>query len=170
VPRDDDLRAAADVLNAGERVALLVGQGARQAQQQVRAVAERLGAGVTTSLLLSHPGKRMPSRCPVRRSRHPARPPDQLAAHGRRTMSEHFDVIVIGMGPGGEVAASELLRAGKRSPSSNASSSAVSAATGRASRPRRCCARRRPRAKVTRAEDVHGAELDWPRCATAGTT
>ena len=28
-------------------------------------------------------------------------------------MSEHFDVIVIGMGPGGEVAASRLLSAGK---------------------------------------------------------
>jgi pyruvate dehydrogenase (quinone) len=51
VPQDDDLAAAAEVLNAGERVALLVGQGARHAQEQVRAVAERLGAGVTTSLL-----------------------------------------------------------------------------------------------------------------------
>ena len=29
-------------------------------------------------------------------------------------MSEHVDVAVIGMGPGGEVAASELLAAGKR--------------------------------------------------------
>ncbi|MCW2501668.1 MAG: thiamine pyrophosphate-binding protein, partial [Frankiales bacterium] len=51
LPRDDDLRAAAEVLNAGERVALLVGQGARHAQPQVRDLAERLGAGVTTSLL-----------------------------------------------------------------------------------------------------------------------
>jgi pyruvate dehydrogenase (quinone) len=51
VPHDDDLRAAAAVLDAGERVALLVGQGAREAGAQVRAVAERLGAGVTTSLL-----------------------------------------------------------------------------------------------------------------------
>lgn len=51
VPHDDDVRAAADVLNAGERVALLVGQGARDAGGEVRAVAERLGAGVTTSLL-----------------------------------------------------------------------------------------------------------------------
>jgi pyruvate dehydrogenase (quinone) len=51
VPRAEDLQAAADVLNAGRRVALLVGQGARGADQQVRAVAERLGAGVTTSLL-----------------------------------------------------------------------------------------------------------------------
>jgi pyruvate dehydrogenase (quinone) len=51
VPADDDLADAAAALNAGERVALLVGQGARDAGQQVRAVAERLGAGVTTSLL-----------------------------------------------------------------------------------------------------------------------
>jgi pyruvate dehydrogenase (quinone) len=51
VPHDDDLAAAAEVLDAGERVALLVGQGARGAGDQVRAVAERLGAGVTTSLL-----------------------------------------------------------------------------------------------------------------------
>ncbi len=51
VPQDDDLRRAADVLNAGKRVALLVGQGIREAEGPVRAVAERLGAGVTTSLL-----------------------------------------------------------------------------------------------------------------------
>ena len=48
---DSDLVEAAAVLNAGERVALLVGQGARHAGEQVRQVAERLGAGVTTSLL-----------------------------------------------------------------------------------------------------------------------
>ena len=51
VPADDDLADAAAALNAGDRVALLVGQGAREAGEQVRAVAERLGAGVTTSLL-----------------------------------------------------------------------------------------------------------------------
>jgi pyruvate dehydrogenase (quinone) len=39
------------VLNAGERVALLVGQGAREAQEEVVAVADRLGAGIATSLL-----------------------------------------------------------------------------------------------------------------------
>jgi pyruvate dehydrogenase (quinone) len=50
-PQDDDLRAAAEVLNAGGKVALLVGQGARRARAQVEAVADRLGAGVTTSLL-----------------------------------------------------------------------------------------------------------------------
>jgi pyruvate/2-oxoglutarate dehydrogenase complex dihydrolipoamide dehydrogenase (E3) component len=29
-------------------------------------------------------------------------------------MNENFDAIVIGMGPGGEVAASQLLKGGKR--------------------------------------------------------
>ncbi|RBY81556.1 thiamine pyrophosphate-requiring protein [Blastococcus sp. TF02A-26] len=51
LPADEDLRAAADVLNAGQRVALLVGQGARGAQEEVVAVADRLGAGIATSLL-----------------------------------------------------------------------------------------------------------------------
>jgi pyruvate dehydrogenase (quinone) len=51
LPQEDDLRAAADLLNGGERVALLVGQGARAAQQEVVTVAERLDAGITTSLL-----------------------------------------------------------------------------------------------------------------------
>ncbi len=51
LPRDDDLRRAAEVLTGGRRVALLVGQGARHAGEEVRAVAERLGAGVATSLL-----------------------------------------------------------------------------------------------------------------------
>jgi pyruvate dehydrogenase (quinone) len=51
VPTDDDLRRAADVLNAGERVALLVGQGALHAGDEVVAVAERLGAGVAKALL-----------------------------------------------------------------------------------------------------------------------
>jgi pyruvate dehydrogenase (quinone) len=50
-PHHEDVEAAAAVLNAGDRVALLVGQGARHAREQVEAVAERLGAGVTTSLL-----------------------------------------------------------------------------------------------------------------------
>jgi pyruvate dehydrogenase (quinone) len=50
-PQDDDLRQAAELLNAGRKVALLVGQGARRAGEQVQVVADRLGAGVTTSLL-----------------------------------------------------------------------------------------------------------------------
>jgi pyruvate dehydrogenase (quinone) len=51
VPADDDLHRAADVLNAGERVAMLVGQGALHASDEVVAVAERLGAGVAKALL-----------------------------------------------------------------------------------------------------------------------
>jgi pyruvate dehydrogenase (quinone) len=50
-PQDDDLREAVQVLDAGRKIALLVGQGARHAGRQVQAVADRLGAGVTTSLL-----------------------------------------------------------------------------------------------------------------------
>ena len=50
VPRDDDLRRAADVLNAGEKVAMLVGQGAKDAPDEVIQVAEVLGAGVAKAL------------------------------------------------------------------------------------------------------------------------
>jgi pyruvate dehydrogenase (quinone) len=51
VPTDRDLRRAADVLNAGERVAMLVGAGALHASEEVLQVAERLGAGVAKALL-----------------------------------------------------------------------------------------------------------------------
>jgi pyruvate dehydrogenase (quinone) len=50
VPRDEDLRRAADVLNAGERVAMLVGQGAKGATDEVLAVADLLGAGIAKAL------------------------------------------------------------------------------------------------------------------------
>lgn len=50
-PQQADLDAAAALLNAGERVAILVGQGAYTAREEIAALAERLGAGVTTSLL-----------------------------------------------------------------------------------------------------------------------
>ncbi|WP_026550501.1 thiamine pyrophosphate-requiring protein [Arthrobacter sp. Br18] len=51
LPREQDLHDAAALLNGGSRVALLVGQGAAKAQQEVAAVADSLGAGITTSLL-----------------------------------------------------------------------------------------------------------------------
>jgi pyruvate dehydrogenase (quinone) len=51
VPYDADLARAADVLNAGERVAILVGAGALGATDEVIAIAERLGAGVAKALL-----------------------------------------------------------------------------------------------------------------------
>lgn len=50
-PDDSALAEAAAVLNAGEKVAMLVGQGAIGATDEVLAVADRLGAGVTTALL-----------------------------------------------------------------------------------------------------------------------
>ena len=46
-----DLRKAADVLNAGEKVAMLVGAGALQATDEVMEVADILGAGVAKALL-----------------------------------------------------------------------------------------------------------------------
>jgi pyruvate dehydrogenase (quinone) len=49
-PSDDDLRRAAEVLNSGERVAILVGQGAKNATDDIIEVAELLGAGVAKAL------------------------------------------------------------------------------------------------------------------------
>jgi pyruvate dehydrogenase (quinone) len=51
IPHDDDLRRAAAILNAGERVAMLVGAGAIDASAEVLAVADALGAGITKALL-----------------------------------------------------------------------------------------------------------------------
>lgn len=51
VPADADLRAAAELLNAGERVAMLVGAGALGASAEVAEVADVLGAGVAKALL-----------------------------------------------------------------------------------------------------------------------
>lgn len=52
-PREADLRRAADVLNAGTRVAILAGAGALGAGQAVLAVADALGAPIVKTL----PGK-----------------------------------------------------------------------------------------------------------------
>jgi pyruvate dehydrogenase (quinone) len=51
VPPEADLRKAADVLNAGKKVAILIGAGAADAADEVIAVAETLGAGVAKALL-----------------------------------------------------------------------------------------------------------------------
>src|SRR6185312_14554028 len=51
VPTDEDLQRAADVLNAGKKVAMLVGAGALHATDEVIETAERLGAGVAKALL-----------------------------------------------------------------------------------------------------------------------
>src|SRR5580698_1610421 len=44
-PQDEAIRRAADILNAGSKVAILAGQGARGARAELEQVAELLGAG-----------------------------------------------------------------------------------------------------------------------------
>jgi pyruvate dehydrogenase (quinone) len=51
IPSVDQLRQAADILNAGEKVAMLVGAGAMNATDEVLAVADALGAGIAKALL-----------------------------------------------------------------------------------------------------------------------
>ena len=51
IPHDADLRRAADALNAGKRVAMLVGAGAVNAVDEVIAVADKLQAGCAKALL-----------------------------------------------------------------------------------------------------------------------
>jgi pyruvate dehydrogenase (quinone) len=51
VPTRGELERAAEILNAGSKVAMLVGQGALQATEQVMQLAEKLGAGVAKALL-----------------------------------------------------------------------------------------------------------------------
>ena len=51
VPVQADLERAAEVLNSGQNVAMLVGAGAREATDEVMAVADRLGAGCAKALL-----------------------------------------------------------------------------------------------------------------------
>jgi pyruvate dehydrogenase (quinone)/pyruvate oxidase len=52
-PRDEELRAAADVLGSGQKIAILAGAGALHAGGELLAVAERLGAPIVKTL----PGK-----------------------------------------------------------------------------------------------------------------
>jgi len=51
VPSAEQLQRAAEILNSGQRVAMLVGAGALGAGEEVLAVADRLGAGVAKALL-----------------------------------------------------------------------------------------------------------------------
>jgi pyruvate dehydrogenase (quinone) len=51
IPADVDLRRAAEVLNAGEKVAMLIGAGAMNAAAEVVECADILGAGVAKALL-----------------------------------------------------------------------------------------------------------------------
>ncbi|NJC72291.1 thiamine pyrophosphate-requiring protein [Planosporangium thailandense] len=51
LPNEDELRKAAGILNEGQRVAMLIGQGAARAGAEVVEAAELLGAGVAKALL-----------------------------------------------------------------------------------------------------------------------
>ena len=51
IPREEDLERAAEVLNAGDKVAILIGQGAMGAADQVIEIANLLGAGVAKAWL-----------------------------------------------------------------------------------------------------------------------
>lgn len=51
VPSEMELRRAAEVLNSGKKVAMLVGAGALHCTDEVIEIAERLGAGVAKALL-----------------------------------------------------------------------------------------------------------------------
>ncbi|MGK7396780.1 MAG: thiamine pyrophosphate-requiring protein [Candidatus Cyclobacteriaceae bacterium M3_2C_046] len=51
IPTDADLGTAAQILNDGKKVAMLVGAGALNAKEEVKQVAELLGAGVAKALL-----------------------------------------------------------------------------------------------------------------------
>jgi pyruvate dehydrogenase (quinone) len=51
MPTQDSLERAAEVLNSGDKPAILIGQGAAGARTQVQRVAELLGAGVAKALL-----------------------------------------------------------------------------------------------------------------------
>ncbi|HZD42003.1 MAG TPA: thiamine pyrophosphate-dependent enzyme, partial [Terriglobales bacterium] len=51
VPEEQDVKAAAEVLNAGKKIAMLVGQGALHATDELEQVAEKLGAPIIKALL-----------------------------------------------------------------------------------------------------------------------
>ena len=51
LPQEKDIEHAAEILNEGEKVAILIGQGARGAADEVEEVADLLGAGVAKALL-----------------------------------------------------------------------------------------------------------------------
>jgi pyruvate dehydrogenase (quinone) len=91
------VREAAEVLNAGSRVALLVGQGARGARPEVIQVADLLGAGVAKG----SPGKGCPPRRPALRYRldRPARHPAQLRADARlrHPPDRRFELSLLGV-------------------------------------------------------------------------
>jgi pyruvate dehydrogenase (quinone) len=50
IPEEQDIREAAEILNSSEKVAMLIGQGAAHAQDEVKQVADLLGCGVAKAL------------------------------------------------------------------------------------------------------------------------
>ncbi len=50
IPQEEDVRRVAEVLNEGEKVAMLIGQGAKSAVEEVKEVADILGCGVAKAL------------------------------------------------------------------------------------------------------------------------
>jgi pyruvate dehydrogenase (quinone) len=50
IPQEEEVRRAAEILNEGEKVAMLIGQGASKAADEVREVADTLGCGVAKAL------------------------------------------------------------------------------------------------------------------------
>jgi pyruvate/2-oxoglutarate dehydrogenase complex dihydrolipoamide dehydrogenase (E3) component len=77
-------------------------------------------------------------------------------------MSEHFDAIVIGMGPGGEVAASNLLRVGKQIAIVEREFIGGECAYWACIPSNTLLRPPEAKGEVDRAEGVGGAELDWP--------
>ncbi|MBW3540043.1 MAG: thiamine pyrophosphate-requiring protein [Planctomycetes bacterium] len=51
IPPDEALNRAAGILNSGKKVAILIGQGARHAADEVVELADKLGAGIAKALL-----------------------------------------------------------------------------------------------------------------------
>jgi pyruvate dehydrogenase (quinone) len=51
LPNENELRKAAEILNQGNKVAMIIGQGAAEAEEEVVEAAELLGAGVAKALL-----------------------------------------------------------------------------------------------------------------------
>ena len=79
-PDEPDLDHAAEILNEGEKVAMLIGQGAARRADEVVQAAELLGAGVAKALLGKHV---LPDDLPVRdRLDRPARLDRELRADG----------------------------------------------------------------------------------------
>ena len=97
VPSREQLEQAAEILNRGERVAMLVGQGALQATDEVIAVADDLGAGIAKALL----GKAaVPDDVPVLHGEHRAAGDQAELGHdagGRHAADGRLELPLLGV-------------------------------------------------------------------------